>query len=217
MEGGRRSSGLPLRHDGPLPQPYALVCVTHSGGPGIPGPRRSRCSATWLRPSATDTVPPAAALGLVNLTTLARLPRGQHRGRVPRRRRRPGDRRARRGGCTRPPPGLDRRSPPHRRGARRHARHRRRRTVARAGARGCVSNRTALARHRHEGLERFNTALAVVEKLRLIETELAGALSADLRAALAFARGRRRGPARADTFICTSSSPLAAGRTSSTC
>ena len=40
-----------------------------------------------------------------------------------------------------------------------------------------------------EGLERFNTALAVVEKLRLIETELAGALSADLRAALAFSRG----------------------------
>ncbi len=54
---------------------------------------------------------------------------------------------------------------------------------------GLRSNRTALARHRHEGLERFNTALAVVEKLRLIETELAGALSADLRAALAFARG----------------------------
>ena len=47
----------------------------------------------------------------------------------------------------------------------------------------------ALARHRHQGLQRLNTALAVVEKLRLIETELAGALSADLRAALAFARG----------------------------
>ena len=54
---------------------------------------------------------------------------------------------------------------------------------------GLRSNRVALARHRHEGLARFNTALAVVEKLRLIETELAGALSADLRAALAFARG----------------------------
>ena len=54
---------------------------------------------------------------------------------------------------------------------------------------GLRANRSALARHRHEGLERFNTALAVVEKLRLIETELAGALSADLRAALAFARG----------------------------
>ena len=54
---------------------------------------------------------------------------------------------------------------------------------------GLRANRTALARHRNEGLERFNTALAVVEKLRLIETELAGALSADLRAALAFARG----------------------------
>ena len=54
---------------------------------------------------------------------------------------------------------------------------------------GLRRNRTALARHRHEGLERFNTALAVVEKLRLIETELAGALSADLRAALAFSRG----------------------------
>ncbi len=54
---------------------------------------------------------------------------------------------------------------------------------------GLRSNRTALARHRNEGLARFNTALAVVEKLRLIETELAGALSADLRAALAFARG----------------------------
>ena len=51
------------------------------------------------------------------------------------------------------------------------------------------ANRIALARHRNEGLARFNTALAVVEKLRLIETELAGALSADLRAALAFARG----------------------------
>ena len=54
---------------------------------------------------------------------------------------------------------------------------------------GLRANRTALARHRHEGLERFNTALAVVEKLRLIETALAGALSADLRAALAFSRG----------------------------
>ena len=54
---------------------------------------------------------------------------------------------------------------------------------------GLRANRAALARHRHEGLARFNTALAVVEKLRLIETELAGALSADLRAALAFARG----------------------------
>ncbi|MCY4488012.1 MAG: conjugal transfer protein TraH [Deltaproteobacteria bacterium] len=54
---------------------------------------------------------------------------------------------------------------------------------------GLRRNRAALARHRHEGLERFNTALAVVEKLRLIETELAGALSADLRAALAFSRG----------------------------
>ena len=54
---------------------------------------------------------------------------------------------------------------------------------------GLRANRTALARHRHEGLERFNTALAVVEKLRLVETELAGALSADLRAALAYARG----------------------------
>ena len=54
---------------------------------------------------------------------------------------------------------------------------------------GLRNNRVALARHRNEGLERFNTALAVVEKLRLIETELAGALSADLRAALAFSRG----------------------------
>ncbi len=54
---------------------------------------------------------------------------------------------------------------------------------------GLRSNRAALARHRHQGLQRLNTALAVVEKLRLIETELAGALSADLRAALAFARG----------------------------
>ena len=54
---------------------------------------------------------------------------------------------------------------------------------------GLRANRVALARHRHQGLQRLNTALAVVEKLRLIETELAGALSADLRAALAFARG----------------------------
>ena len=54
---------------------------------------------------------------------------------------------------------------------------------------GLRANRVALARHRNEGLARFNTALAVVEKLRLIETELAGALSADLRAALGFARG----------------------------
>ena len=56
---------------------------------------------------------------------------------------------------------------------------------------GLRANRAALARHRNEGLARFNTALAVVEKLRLIETELAGALSADLRAALAYARGIR--------------------------
>ena len=54
---------------------------------------------------------------------------------------------------------------------------------------GLRSNRSALARHRNEGLRRFNTALGVIEKLRLIETELAGALSADLRAALAFSRG----------------------------
>ncbi len=53
---------------------------------------------------------------------------------------------------------------------------------------GLRVNRVALARHRHEGLDRFNTALAVVEKLRLIETEIAGALSAVLRAALAFSR-----------------------------
>ena len=61
---------------------------------------------------------------------------------------------------------------------------------------GLRSNRIALARHRNEGLARFNTALAVVEKLRLIETELAGALSADLRAALAFARGGAGGGSR---------------------
>ena len=54
---------------------------------------------------------------------------------------------------------------------------------------GLRANRVALSRHRAEGLARFNTALGVIEKLRLIETELAGALSADLRAALAFARG----------------------------
>ena len=54
---------------------------------------------------------------------------------------------------------------------------------------GLRASRIALSRHRHEGIERLNTALSVVEKLRLIETELAGALSADLRAALAFARG----------------------------
>ncbi len=54
---------------------------------------------------------------------------------------------------------------------------------------GLRANRAALAQRRNEGLARLNTALAVVERLRLIETELAGALSADLRAALAFARG----------------------------
>ena len=42
---------------------------------------------------------------------------------------------------------------------------------------GLRANRVALARHRHQGLQRLNTALAVVEKLRLIETELAGALN----------------------------------------
>ena len=52
------------------------------------------------------------------------------------------------------------------------------------------TNRAALSSHRQVGLQRFNTALDVVEKLRLIETELAGALSADLRAALAFSRGQ---------------------------
>ncbi len=58
---------------------------------------------------------------------------------------------------------------------------------------GLRANRIALSTHRQEGLQRFNTALAVVEKLRLIETELAGALSADLRAALAFSRGQGAG------------------------
>ncbi len=57
---------------------------------------------------------------------------------------------------------------------------------------GLRANRAALAGRRGEGLARFDAALAVVERLRLIETELAGALSADLRAALAFARGGRR-------------------------
>ena len=68
---------------------------------------------------------------------------------------------------------------------------------------GLRANRVALARHRHQGLQRLNTALAVVEKLRLIETELVGALSADLRAALAFARdgvGRAPGNAWRDTL-----------------
>ena len=55
---------------------------------------------------------------------------------------------------------------------------------------GLRANRIALAGHRQDGLQRFNAALDVVEKLRLIETELAGALSADLRAALAFSRGQ---------------------------
>ena len=55
---------------------------------------------------------------------------------------------------------------------------------------GLRANRIALAAHRQDGLQRFNAALDVVEKLRLIETELAGALSADLRAALAFSRGQ---------------------------
>ena len=55
---------------------------------------------------------------------------------------------------------------------------------------GLRENRVALAAHRQDGLQRFNAALDVVEKLRLIETELAGALSADLRAALAFSRGQ---------------------------
>ena len=62
--------------------------------------------------------------------------------------------------------------------------------------RGLRANRVELARHRNEGLARFNTALAVVEKLRLIETGLAGALSADLRAALGFARGAAGAGAR---------------------
>ena len=55
---------------------------------------------------------------------------------------------------------------------------------------GLRQNRIALAAHRQDGLERFNAALEVVEKLRIIETELAGALSADLRAALAYTRGQ---------------------------
>ena len=58
---------------------------------------------------------------------------------------------------------------------------------------GLRANRIALASHRQDGLQRFNAALDVVEKLRLIETELAGALSADLRAALAFSRGQGAG------------------------
>ena len=61
---------------------------------------------------------------------------------------------------------------------------------------GLRANRAALASHRQEGLQRFNAALDVVEKLRLIETELAGALSADLRAALAFSRGQGAGAPR---------------------
>ena len=58
---------------------------------------------------------------------------------------------------------------------------------------GLRANRIALAAHRQDGLQRFNAALDVVEKLRIIETELAGALSADLRAALAFSRGQGAG------------------------
>ena len=54
---------------------------------------------------------------------------------------------------------------------------------------GLRRNRAALARHRERGPRTIQHRLAVVEKLRLIETKLAGALSADLRAALAFSRG----------------------------
>jgi len=71
---------------------------------------------------------------------------------------------------------------------------------------GLRASRAALSRHRHAGLERLNTALSVIEKLRLVETELAGALSADLRAALAFARRGSEDMAPATTRAALSSS-----------
>ena len=82
---------------------------------------------------------------------------------------------------------------------------------------GLRRNRTALARHRHEGLARFNTALAVVEKLRLIETELRGrSLGRTPRGARLLPRRRRRPlTAARENSPCTNSSPWAAGPISS--
>ena len=186
--GRRRPARLPLRHHGPLPQPHARA-GHRPGRPRLPGPVAGRsCCATWSTRCAPTLPRRARRWGWSTLTTLpvyrVANTAAAYRGAV-----------------------VDQEvdalaeavaldvlqvwiSDLHR-------------TVEeRAGTldiadgeqlarwrEGLRANRVALARHRNEGLERFNTALAVVEKLRLIETELAGALSADLRAALAFARG----------------------------
>jgi len=57
-------------------------------------------------------------------------------------------------------------------------------------------NRVALADRKDDGLKRLDRTLAIVEKLRLIEMELAGVLSSDLRDALGFARGGAGGGSR---------------------
>ena len=77
---------------------------------------------------------------------------------------------------------------------------------------GLRAKRTALARHRHEGLERFNTALAVGEKVPTHRDRARGRALGGLsrRARLRPRRGRRGLPVT--PYTCTSSSPPATSR-----
>ena len=83
---------------------------------------------------------------------------------------------------------------------------------------GLRANRVALARHRHQGLQRLNTALAVVEKLRPDRDRAGGrTLGGPARGIGVRARRRRGRVAVAPYRQCTSSSPSAAAPTWSTC
>ena len=186
-DGGRRpAAGLPLRRDRALPQSYARTRQC-PGRPGLPG-RVAGLLRDLVDAVRTDTAPPAVALGLVNLTTLpvyrVANAAAAYRGAVI-------DQEM---DALAEAVALDlmqvwitdlHRTVEERAGTLDIADG----EQLRKWREGLRANRVALARHRHQGLQRLNTALAVVEKLRLIETELAGALSAELRAALAFARG----------------------------
>ena len=150
---------------------------------------RRGTAARPRRRGADGHGPAAGGAGSREPHHAAGVPGRERGGGLPGRGDRPGDGRARRGRGAGRDAGLDHGPAPHGRGKRAGTLDIADGEQLRRWREGLRTNRVALARHRNQGLQRLNTALAVVEKLRLIETELAGALSADLRAALAFARG----------------------------
>ena len=118
----------------------------------------------------------------------AGLPGGQHGRRLPGRRHRPGDGRACRGRGARRHAGVDHGPPPHGRGARRDARHRRRR-AAPALARGSALEPDRARKAPPPGPPAAQHGARRGREAAPDRDRAGGRLSADLRAALAFARG----------------------------